>query len=193
MKAKEWERAAAPLQARLPGFRPIRFGFVSEGDWIARCIFADSSRWSAARIRIHLFPLPLFVPAPGLSMGRGFRLDEGKLWEIVDEELFGAIERALPELDRLATLESLVEQEDKWEINIYQAELRLCVGVIWRDHAMVDDVRRVLQAPAESEDEFIDGARERCASLVETIDSDGFDVAERLLAARRSDVLALLD
>jgi hypothetical protein len=169
----------------------MKFGFVSEGEWVARCIMADSSRWSKTSIYVHGFVMPLFVPREYIYMSYGARVG-GKLWENVDEELFLAVERELPELNRLATLEGLVECAHLWRRSIRDAELRLCVATIWRNDEMVQEVGDVLEARGEPDRDWVREVESRCAALLKVIDSEGFEAAEAVLAARRPAVLALL-
>jgi hypothetical protein len=170
----------------------MTFGFVSEGEWVARCILADSSRWSAVRVYVHAFAMPLFLPRAAIEMYRGVRVG-GSFWEKVDEELFAAIEREMPALNRLATLDGLVKfAGEKWRINISEAEFRLCVATIWRNKQMVEEVGSVLRARGEPEDDSIREVEERCAALLQIIEAEGFEAAEAVLAARRPSVLGLL-
>jgi hypothetical protein len=170
----------------------MRFGFVSEGEWVARCVLADSSRWSAQRFYMHAFALPLFLPTDVVYLTYGERINRG-YWERVDEELVAAVEQQLPKLNQIATLDGLVEHAADWSINIRDAELRLSVAAIWRNEEMVEEVRAVLKTRSEPEYDWVREVEERCANLLHTIDSQGFGRAVEVLASRRSGVLALLD
>lgn len=140
MKATTWKRESRPLADALPGFRSIKFGFARVGEWVAECIVADSSAFSSAAFYVQAFALPRFVPAEHLYFDYGFRI--GGRWEEVSAELVGAVRASLPRLSKLASLDGLLGAAENADINLYHAELRLCIGVLKEDRQLFESAHK---------------------------------------------------
>ena len=72
--------------------------------------------------------LPRFIPTEHLYFDYGFRI--GGRWEHVSPELVDAVRGALPRLSELANLKGLMTAAALWEVNLHQAEIRLCIAVL---------------------------------------------------------------
>lgn len=189
LRATEWKRASARLADVLPGFKPIKFGFADICGWVAKCVYVDSSTFSSAAFYIQAFAFPLFIPADHLYFDYGFRVN-GR-WERVSDELMEEVRTALPQLTSLATLDGLLASAGDWRVNIYQAELRLCIGVLKKDAELVDDSRRAIEAwvPKVAWEFDVIG---RSADVVREVDANGYEGGLRILDARRAALVRLL-
>jgi hypothetical protein len=189
VKAAEWKRAARPLAEVLPGFRPIKFGFSRVHEWIAECVAADTSAFSANAFYVQAFALPRFVPTDHLYFDYGFRI--GGRWERVSPELVGEVRRALPRLSELATLDGLLAATAQWKLNLYHAEVRLGIAVLREDVVVFDSTRATIATWTPTlawEPEVMS----RCATLAGAVDRGGFPAGLAELKGRRSEVDRLL-
>ena len=189
MKAVEWERESRPLSAVLPGFRSIKFGFARVDEWVAECIAADTSAVSSAAFYVQAFALPRFIPTEHLYFDYGFRI--GGRWEHVSPELVDAVRGALPRLSELASLNGLMTAAARWKVNLYQAEIRLCIAVLLGDLSLFEEAqaRFATWTPTlEWEPEVI----ARCEGLMRDVEHGGFARGVAELERRRSDVDPLI-
>jgi hypothetical protein len=189
MNAKEWAKVSWPIAAVLPGFQPIRRGFVRWHDWLAECIYAESSS-TADHFYIEAFVLPLFVPTAYLYFSYGFRIGNTG-WDAVSGDLVAAIKEALPRLEALASPAALVELASNITLNVRHAELRLCAGLIMDDGHLFESSRKAIEQWVASiawEDEVI--ARSR--ALLAIVDAGGMDAGLAELRGRCAEVARLL-
>lgn len=189
MKARDWARAAKPLEEALAGFRPMRFGFVREAEWLAEGIYADSSAFRDDSFFVHAFVLPLFIPTEHVNLTYGFRI--GAQWEVVDNRLVQAVTDSLPRLHQLGTLTGLVGLAQNWQGNVRHAELRLCVAVLDGDEVAIDTMISLLRTWRPQQQWEID-VLARSRALAELVENQGLEEASRELAARRTGVLEVL-
>lgn len=189
MRARDWARAAKPLQTVLAGFRPMRFGFVQEEQWLAKCIYADSSGFKAERFFVHAFVMPLFIPTDHLNLTYGFRV--GSYWEQVDDGLTGAVKEALPRLDAIATLSGLADLANDWTVNVRDAEVQLCISVLQTDETTFAGMEKVLTQWRPQQD-WETEVLERSKAVMATVETGGFEKAKHELAGRRQQVLRVL-
>jgi hypothetical protein len=188
MKLGEWNRQSAPLEELLDGFQRCRWGFVRKHEWIAECLFADSSQFDGRAFYVEAFPLPLFVPTTHLYFDYGFRV--GDRWDAVDRPLVAAVRRALPQLAAVSTLQGLREAASV-QSNAYHAEIRICLAVISDDSSALAASRNNLEqliATAPWEADVLSRSRE----LLDVLGSSGRDAAIDVLTARRNNVLPLV-
>ena len=191
MRASEWKRASHSLEKALPGFEPMKFGYVStiRNRWIAECIFADSSAFSAARFHLEAFVLPLFIPTTHLYFSYGFRI--GTYWEDVSTTLIRAVVDSVPRLHEMTDLRRLIEAAVNWKINAHHLELRIAGAVILDDHQLMSESRLVLsdwKCTVAWEEEVV----RRCNDLLGVIDEAGVQSAIFELERRRGKVLGIL-
>lgn len=189
MRASEWSRMSEPLGAVLPGFERFRRGFVRRHEWVAECVHADSSSHSRTAFYVHAFALPLFVPTDHLYFSYGERV--GGRWEGMSDDLVRAVEAELPKLRELATLNGLVRRAQRPQLDIYHAELHLCVALIQGDTERFDSLSQQVAAWEQHvawEGPIID----RCSDLIEIARVEGDEAGVRLLHERVPGVLALI-
>lgn len=189
VRAKEWKRAAAPLDDALPGFGPIRFGLVREHRWLAECVYADTSSFKRERFFLNAFVLPLFIPTDRLYFNYGFRI--GTHWDGISAEDVDAVIAALPRCEDLTSWPGLRAAAKNWRINLRHAELRLCIGILQSDDTLLSSTRQAIETWQPSR-EWENDLLERNAALLSKLDRDGRDAAIRHLEARRTQVTALL-
>ena len=189
MKATTWKRVSQPIAEALPGFRPIKFGFARVGEWIAVCIVADSSAFSSAAFYMQAFALPRFVPAQHLYFDYGFRI--GGRWEEVSNELVDAVRASLPRLSELASLDGLLAAAEHADLNLFHAELGLCIGVLKRDTELFESARARI-ANWTSTLAWEADVLARCNDLVHVVGQAGFSEGVATLAHRRQDADRLL-
>jgi hypothetical protein len=153
VKSREWKRISPPLADLLPGFEPVRAGFVRRHPWIAECLLYESSDFSRERFYLQAFALPLFIPTNHLYFTYGFRVGNG-YWEAVDANLLEEVRRALPKLERLATLEGLRTASADWHRNLdpYHAEVQLCLHALFDDRSEFQDIAERLDSWKTSTD-----------------------------------------
>jgi hypothetical protein len=189
LKTAVWARQAWPIAEALPGFDPITLGFARAGKWIAACIVADPSEFKMTAFSLQAFALPLFLPTQHLYFDYGFRV--GERWESVSSELVAAVRTSVPELEKLATFDGLLAAASHSDVNIYHAELRLCVALLTGDAATfgaITDRISTWKQHVEWERPVID----RCLALAESVAEGGSPAGIVTLERRRRDVMSLL-
>lgn len=189
MKAAEWARVSAPLREALTAFRPMRFGLVHEGEWVAKGIHVETSAFRADRVFIDAFTLPLFIPTKHLTLTYGFRI--GHQWERVDAPMVRAVVDAMLRLDAFATSSAVVERAHNWQVNVRHAELRLCIAVLEGDRNIVCEVARTVRdwSPQRAWEKAVIARTMTIADLART---SGPEAAVTALAARREAVRGVL-
>jgi hypothetical protein len=189
MRAREWATAAQPLARVLEGFQPIRFGFARAHDWVAECIYAETSAFSSETFYLEAFALPLFVPSKHLYFDYGFRI--GHSWHGVTPKLTEAVRASLRNLSEIASLAGLHAAASDPESNIHDAEVRLGVELLSGDTDRFQRTRGILErweVSIEWEREILD----RCENLFRTVDAGGPGSGIAELARRRDSTRQLL-
>ena len=189
MKASDWSRASGPLAAVLPGFEPFARGFVRRHEWVAECIYVDSSSHSRTAFYVQAFALPLFVPTDHLYFDYGGRV--GDRWEDVDAELVDGVERVLPTLRELATLDGLRRKAQRPNQDLHHAEVHLCVALICGERERFDALAEQIRGWIEQ----VPWQRpiiERCVGLAATVHDSGEEIGRDRLRACVPGVLSLL-
>jgi hypothetical protein len=184
-----WNRVSQPIGDVLPGFRPIKFGYARVGEWVAECIVAESSAFSSAAFYVQAFALPRFVPTDHLYFDYGFRI--GERWEEVSAEVVEAVRDALPELSQFASFDGLLNAAVQPDVNLYHAEIRLCVSVLTRDAELFEEARELIANWTPAPGWEID-VLARCVELVRDVEEEGFPRGVATLEQRRQDVDRLL-
>lgn len=167
----------------------MKFGLVREHGWVAECIYAETSSFTRERFFLNAFVLPLFIPTDHLYFDFGFRI--GTHWDSVDGETVQAVVAALPRCEGLTSWSGLLAAAKNWEVNLYHAELRLCVGILQPDDKLLSSMRLAIERWQPST-EWEKGILARNSELLAVLDRDGRDAAVSHLEARRPQVLALL-
>jgi len=190
VKAKEWEKASAPLAEVLPGFQRMRRGFFSlTSEWTAACLYADQSGHSATTIYIEAFGLPLFLPEESLFFLFGFRI--GNTWEGVEPKLVEEVRKSVPKLMTLADLRAMVKASSRWRIDPYHLEVRLGAGVILEEKSLVEEARHALHG-WHIERPWEPMILERSRTLLDILDREGRSAAMAELGRRREVTTRLL-
>jgi hypothetical protein len=189
MRAREWARAAQPLARELDGFHPIRFGFARPHDWVAECIYAETSAFSSETFYIEAFALPLFIPSTHLYFDYGFRI--GTSWQDVSPRLAAAVRASRHRLSEIASLSGLHAAASYPESNIHHAEVRLGIDLLTGDTDAFQITREIVQRweiSIEWEREVLD----RCQTLLRAVDAGGPGSGIAELARRRDVTRQLL-
>jgi len=190
MKAKEWEKASAPLAEVLPGFQRMRRGFFKlTGEWTAACLYANPSGFSRTTIYMEAFGLPLYLPSDSLFFLFGFRV--GHSWEGVEPKLVEEVRKSVPKLMKLADLRAMVKASSRWRIDPYHLEVRLGAGVILEEKSLVEEARRALHEwhIGQPWEPMI---LERSRTLLDILDREGRSAAMAELGRRREVTTKLL-
>ena len=166
----------------------MQFGFARAEEWTWQCFYADSSAFRGDAFYLQAFVLPRFVPTDHLHFDYGFRI--GDQWEAVTAEVVERVRAAVPELERLATLDGLEAKACDAQ-NVRHAELRLCIAALRGDEAAFARERAATagwDVALAWETEVV----ERCALVADAVDDGGFGRATAVLADRRAGVDRLI-
>jgi len=190
VKAKEWEKASAPLAEVLPEFRRMRRGFFKlTGEWTAACLYANPSGFSRTTIYMEAFGLPLYLPSESLFFPFGFRV--GHSWEGVEPGLVAEVRKSVPRLIKLADLRSMIKASSDWRIDPNQLEVRLGAGVILEEKSLVEEARRAL-VDWKAVQPWEPAVLERSRTLLDILDREGRSGAMAELGRRREVTTKLL-
>jgi hypothetical protein len=189
LKTAVWARQSWPIAEALPGFDPIKLGFVHFDEWVAACIVADPSEFKSSAFSVQAFALPLFVPTDHLYFDYGFRI--GERWDGISSELIAAVRRSVTQLQRLATLDGLLASASHPNVNIYHAELRLCIGLIKDDTQLFSTTRESIAAWKQNI-EWETPVIQRCSELAISVQQGRRSHGLAELERRRQDVKSLL-
>jgi hypothetical protein len=121
------------------------------------------------------------VPSDHLYFSYGARV--GARWDDVTDDLLRAVEGFLPTLHELATLDGLLRSADRPQLDLYHAEVHLCVALIRGDEKRFRQLGEEVVAWKEQvawERPIID----RCTGLSETVRAEGEEVGVRMPRAR---------
>jgi hypothetical protein len=167
----------------------MKFGFTRVHAWVAECIVVDSSSFSRSAFYLHAFVLFRFVPAKHLHFDYGFRI--GSRWESVSDRLVDAVRASRTPLAELASLDGLLGAATRPNVNLYHAELRLCIAVLKGDHGLFATTRECVSSWAVTlpwEPDVL----ARCEEVTRSVQEGGFPRGVEVLEQRRADIDRLL-
>jgi hypothetical protein len=169
----------------MPGFEPVRAGFVRRHEWIAECLLYESSAFSRERFYLQAFALPLFIPTDHLYFSYGFRVGNG-YWEAVDTKLLKEVRRALPKLEQLATLKGLSTATSDWRrrLDIYHAEVQLCLHALFDERSKLEGIAEQLDSWQTTTD-WESAVLQRCKDFSAIVQREGVPAGIAELERRR--------
>jgi hypothetical protein len=167
----------------------MRNGFVRMHEWIAECMLAESSAFSATSFYVEAFVLPRFVPSDHLYFDYGFRV--GDRWEALSEELLDKVRAARPQLEGMASLGVLWDRASRPDVNLHHTELRLCISILQESTARFTEAADAI-ARWQSEREWENGVLGRCRDVISKVNDTGFAEGIASLENRRPPVDQLL-